>query len=586
MGIRHALILFLLCLARSIFAQNWSAVDPYAYNDETVVYVALKTNVPTDPMTDFVVAAFIDDECRAEAKAPVVGIDSSQFFVLRVMGDQTTDLGKTISFKVYHKPMQNTYTITPPTVITYTGESLGIPSNPIIFSFDREIGETVALQSLFVSVSRHAYGQITRIKLEPNPYNASFDAYAIQVSLNGALEDWPAAGVQRAEDDLLSFEITPHYPGTYQLQATLGDTPIDLLDMTGGSMSPIKIGNQLDLQKGWQWCSNPYGDITADNIYDIFNSHVFIEARTQQDLLYKDPTWGYFGTIMETGIAQNTCYKVKMSDTPAPTFLLNGHYDSAYQILLNGEWTWVAIPYYYDHAIFEALDPSKVTIPEGMTIVSKEDGQAEFDGTAWKGDLTILRKGQGLMVYCPLSEPFTLNFLPEAGMQLNNAPSRQADIYPEASRESTNWHYDASRFMNNTTVIAAIPDVANLSAEWTIGAFVTNECRGEGHFIDGHFFITIHADHGETISLKLRHEPTGQTFDVEEKLTTGQMHIGSLRAPLLLHTDAYLSGINQSRTEQVTADCYDLTGRRQTGTHKGLILQRQTNGKISKILVR
>ena len=121
MKIRHTLILLLLCWTHSLFAQNWPVIDPFAYNDETVVYATLQTNVPSDPMSDFVVGAFIGNECRAQAVTPHVGIDGSQFFILRVAGDQTADLGKVITFMVYHKPMGMTYEIAPPNPITYTG---------------------------------------------------------------------------------------------------------------------------------------------------------------------------------------------------------------------------------------------------------------------------------------------------------------------------------------------------------------------------------------------------------------------------------------------------------------------------------
>lgn len=105
---------FLLCNTLWLLAQSWTAEDPFKYNDETVVYATIQSNVPSDPMTDFVVAAFVDGECRVEAREPVTGVDGSQFFILRVRGDQPADLGKAISFRVYHKPMYKTYNLTPP----------------------------------------------------------------------------------------------------------------------------------------------------------------------------------------------------------------------------------------------------------------------------------------------------------------------------------------------------------------------------------------------------------------------------------------------------------------------------------------
>ena len=87
MRIRCAFILTLLWLTRCAFSQSWGVVDPFAYNDETVVYATLSSNVESDPMSDFVLGAFIDGTCRAEDVSPVLGRDGAAFFIMRVGGD-------------------------------------------------------------------------------------------------------------------------------------------------------------------------------------------------------------------------------------------------------------------------------------------------------------------------------------------------------------------------------------------------------------------------------------------------------------------------------------------------------------------
>ncbi|MCR5818845.1 MAG: hypothetical protein K6F89_07105 [Prevotella sp.] len=577
MRTRHALIFFLLCLAHVSFAQNWQVENPYAYNDETVVYATLNTNVPNDPMTDFVMAAFVGDECRATATAPYVGNDGSQFFVLRVLGDQTEDLGKSIVFKVYHKPMGMTYEVTSQNAINYNGESVGTPSQPVVFNLDRQHGEPIALQSFYLIADTAIYGKTTRIKLEPNPANASFDAYSVQISFSGEMLQWTTVEQQRVTNDPLSFDITPLYPGQMMVQVTVGNDYYDVTNKVTDEMNSFHVGDILKLEKGWQWRSNAFGEIGPYNINMVFAGDNLIEARTQDGLLYNDPTWGYFGTLMESGIPQNTCYKVKMADEPSPVILTDGLNNYGYSIQLNGDWTWVAVPYYYDRDLADALDPKKASLPEGMVVVTKEDGSAEFDGTAWKGDLVTLRKGQGLMVYSPLSGSYTLDFTYEGDMPIpNGTPARLYNL------SGNHWLYDASRFMNNTTVVAAIADAEELSSEWSIGVFAGNECRGEGHFIDGQFFITVHADRGEQVNMKLRHEPTGRTFEIAETLTAGQMRIGSISQPVMLHADKSLLGIDETRTVAKNAACYDMTGRKIVGKGRGIILLRQADGKVVK----
>jgi len=591
----------MLCIVHGSLAQGWQVDDPYAYNDETVVYATLKTNVPDDPMSDFVLAAFIDSDCRAQATMPQLGNDGSQFFVLRVRGDQTDDQGKTIRFKAYHKPMGLTYSLA--LTVTYTGQSVGTPSHPILFNLERQQGQPVALESFSLVSDPVVYGQPNRLTLQPVPSNASFDSYSLQLSVSGSISQWTAARLERVWSDAIEFDVTPYYPGSLALTVTVGGKPVDVTDRATGSRNTLLVGDQIDLHAGWQWRSNAYGFITASNINEVFSGSQLVEVRTQDGLLYNDPVWGYFGTLMDMGIAQNTCYKVKMQTDPQPVVLTDGYYVESHLVRLGAGWTWVAVPYYYDRPLADALSPAQNNLPEGMVVVSKEDGSAEFDGAQWKGDLTTLRKGQGLMVYNPLSESVFLTFASETSMPVNEASRTLNDSLAAPAARAASvlpWHYDASRFMNNTTVVAALPEVEGLSAEWTVGVFAGDECRGEGHYADGLFFITIHADRGERIALKLRHQPSGQTFDISETLTAGPLRLGSLSRPVVLHADVSMLGIRETHTVPSAPDApaaldapdalaapssYDLTGRRTARQHRGLLLQRKADGTVRKILV-
>lgn len=578
MRIRCALLSLFLCLTQWVFSQDWLVVSPYAYNDETVVYATLQSNVPGDPMSDFVVAAFIDGECRAEAATPSMGVDGSQFFILRVRGDQTDDKGKTITFKAYHKPMRMTYDLTPARTVLYTGESEGTPSNRIVLSLERQTGPPVELESLFMMYDQLVAGKTTRVELVPVPNDATFDAYSIALSFSGPFAGWDAIQVQRVDGSPLFFDLTPQYPGKMSLQATLGGQPITIRDVTGGPLTKMEVGASVPLESGWHWRSNPYGDIVQYNIGWIFPSEQFVEARTQDALLYNDPTWGYFGTLMEQGIAQNTCYKLKMASTATPATLTQGRYVAGYSVTLDGDWTWVGCPYYYDRLIGNAVPKGAV---EGMVIVTKENGSAEYDGTTWKGDLKVLRSGEGLMVYNPTAEACTLTFTPESLLPQGNqaAPARAAQVSP--------WHYDASRFMNNTTIVATLLD-EELSDDWLVGVFVGDECRGEGHYVDGLFFITAHTERGEAVSLRLCHEPTGRQMAIDGTITTNQMRLGSLSQPVVLHSQELALSVHGAEPELRGASCEvrDLTGRRVTASHRGIQLRRQTDGTVRKVIIK
>ena len=583
MRLRHKLIISLLYFVQSAFAQNWVVSAPHAYNHETVVYATVQSNVPTDPMTDFVVGAFIGNQCRAKVEAPTVGKDRKQFFILRVKGDYTADAGKTIDFRVYYKPFGVSYSVEPAAPVMFSGESVGQPSHPIPLSLQRQEGAPVALQGVTFQSEPLAAGLTTRVRLQPVPANATFDAYDLWFMFNGTMKGWKTIQAQSVVNDPLSFDFTPAYPGSFKVQLMLNTSPVKLLDAEGQSLSAIEVGGLLQLEQGWQWRSNAYGDIAGNSMQAVFSGSALAEARSQQSLLFNDPELGYFGPLLQEGIAQNTCYKVKMNTTPAPAVLLGGHFEQNHTQLLSGEWTWVGVPYYYDRLLSVALTTEVSPLAEGMVVVSKEDGSAEFDGTQWKGDLSVLRSGQGVMVYNPTGDALPLTFATEAGMP-QEASEPQAQ-----SRRLRAWQYDASRFMNNTTIVATLPQAAGLGPDYTIGVFAGNECRGEGHYVDGYFFITAHADRGEQVSLRLRHEPTGRTWAIDGTIATGQLRLGSLQQPLVLQSQAVALGISDAplpgNSQSAGRACFDLMGRRVAGSQRGIVLRRQADGTVRKVMV-
>ena len=76
------------------------------------------------------------------------------------------------------------------------------------------------------------------------------------------------------------------------------------------------------------------------------------------------------------------------------------------------------------------------------------------------------------------------------------------------------WDYDHTKFASNMTVVATLDNLED-GDRYTIGAFVGDECRGEGRFIDGLAFITIHSDGGEEVKFRLYDTLTGIFSDID-----------------------------------------------------------------------
>lgn len=107
----------LLLFATGTWAQNWVAPSETDYPSENPVYV--RVNINGVPQLKAIVAAFIDNSCRAVAESSNITIGNEGMYALRVMGDNATDLNKDITFKVSYAGVVYTMTKT----IPFTGET-------------------------------------------------------------------------------------------------------------------------------------------------------------------------------------------------------------------------------------------------------------------------------------------------------------------------------------------------------------------------------------------------------------------------------------------------------------------------------
>ena len=397
--------------------------------------------------------------------------------------------------------------------------------------------------------------------------------------------DWSTVETPTIEDnDVYGWEdvvTVSGSNGSYTYDATLpGQYSVFV---SGNEPMPFEVPAKVSLASGWQWRSNPYGDVEAGESLETFFGDNLVEARTYDKLLYNDSEWGYWGSLKDEvsadipwAIAQAQMYKVKMN-AAQEAYLYGGHPGEDVSQSLAPGWNWVGSPYLYDRLLSNALPGGG----EGMVIVSKADGSAEWNGQAWEGDLKVIRKGQGYLVYTPQED-----YLPLMTEVFGGMP--QGDETPAGARASKRsfWSYDHTQFASNMTIVAEINEQCAMNNEqWSIGAFVGDECRGEGTIENGRAFITVHTDGGEQVSFRLRNELTGELYDIDQTVRSGAQRLGSLKAPLQLTSQAVVTGVNNVQcTMNNVQERYDLGGRAVKATTKGLTIQRQADGTVRKVV--
>ena len=371
--------------------------------------------------------------------------------------------------------------------------------------------------------------------LTPDPVDAEVDPSRVEVTITPdsyVSEEWKSiVEIVPTDETMLNYTIRPHSVGRATISVKLDGVEV--------ATSHVGIGQRYMQKAGWKWASL-YGGGVSWNSPEYELGNVVEEIRSEDALLHNDPEYGYFGDLnsLDTG----TCYKIKVKEEEPGLLDLRIMYTGAYEDMRTYRqivpmWNWLGNPYQYDHDINSVFvkEENRNVFNVGDRIVSKDDGFAEYNGEKWTGTLTTLRAGLGYMYFNAGSENVDMEleheyYMPQ-GTPVMNVPQHKQSV----------WTYNSAPFADNMTIVA---DLGNdYSAErFTVGAFVGDECRGEGEMIDGKCFITVHADKGETISFKLHDAVSGEMRTINEQLPFAKM-AGSFRAPQRMTVGGIVTGI-------------------------------------------
>lgn len=322
-----------------------------------------------------------------------------------------------------------------------------------------------------------------------------------------------------------------------------------------------RVKEKVNLHTGWNWVSFISAGISP---YEMESS--LEEARSQTSLIINDPNWGLFGNL--GWMDSYEAYKIKMKEeaemleyilTEGKALNENGYVDD--KILEHG-WNWVSYPYEYEYAVEEIFDATQFN--EGDIILSKEDGMVTLTDGAWEGNLTSLIPNQGYLIYSNTEGEYSVT-MPNR-YELEQGEFRRLEEAQQ--RDRSVWSYDGSRFANTMAIIGTfnIED----AADYTIGAFVGDECRGEGKFVNGRAYITAAGEAGEVVTLRLYNTWTGEYFDVAEEVAFTDL-AGSVKAPVRFNAGT-------TAIDNLSSDALTIQGH--VATADGTIQVLDVQGKV------
>ena len=294
----------------------------------------------------------------------------------------------------------------------------------------------------------------------------------------------------------------------------------------------ITVNEKINVPAGWSWISLTSGTNTT-------KIPTLVEARSQSQLVYNDPVYGYFGDL-EMMYPSYDAYKLDMEES----YIMYPTYNVDYATFLTGEkismalntgWNWIGYPYEYRYMVSDVFDATQFA--EGDIILSKNSGLAALKNGEWENDFE-LEPNTGYMIYhngdeTSVGYPGRFELPQGAFVAVERAIDNSANSTKSMTRNGSVWNYDGSRFANTMAIIGKL-EMNDLAEDYTIGAFVGDECRGEGKVVNGTAYITVAGDGGEEVSFRLYNKWNGQYSDVNTKLAFTDL-AGSVNAPVILN---------------------------------------------------
>ena len=372
-----------------------------------------------------------------------------------------------------------------------------------------------------------------------------------------------------------------------------------MLNEDGSEYTQITVPVEIPFNNaGWDWIYMPtnYELQNEDGSYKSWmnrdKNNRIIDLRSQTDLLYNDDTYGLFGSIYSMD-AWSGMYKIKAAyENPEDAMFVSDmeiYWEMFYPTVKRG-YNWIGYPCEWDITIDQFNTLNEWNNPsDGDKIIGKT-GFAEYDAVEglWLAQEGFtLQAGKGYLYYSNNEEEYELDLIyrPE-----DMAQARLPRQVAARQLEKKVWNYDAGAFADNMAVVARIEGLEN-PENYSIGAFVNGECRGEGSVVSkGRMMISVAGIAGEKVTFRLYNKVTGEFADVAETVKYAQT-LGSLKAPLAL-TVPEVTGISSVvATDKVQAEgIYDMNGRRVNSmTQSGVyVVKTMVDGKLEtkKVVVK
>ena len=409
-------------------------------------------------------------------------------------------------------------------------------------------------------------------------FEPEYLSHRVNVSDENFPEDWDAVNIDgtricgRALCNFVSIKATYDAASQEGLESAENNPETEM---------SATVKEKVDITEGWNWISLASGPAYIENIQNEDGNALLVEARSQTELVYNDPVFGFFGDLYEMIPGQAYKLDAEMEGTIFVDFFTND-YSPLYENVdfdqnINPRWNWVGYPYEYQYWLSETYDAT--ALAEGDMVITKDGDMAIIKDGEWTGDFRV-KPNTGFMLY-------------HNGDGVTLPMSARGDLYQgywegnaiprTKGRDISVWHYDGSRFANMMAVVGQL-NIDNAD-DYTIGAFVGDECRGAGKIIDGLVLVSLAGEAGEEVTFRIHNEWTGEFFELKNVLGFTDI-AGSLKNPVMLDVPEEVTAIESVSTSGINfsgnvLNLGEYTGVATVTTVDGKVVAKTTESSIA-----
>lgn len=330
--------------------------------------------------------------------------------------------------------------------------------------------------------------------------------------------------------DATEQAFTPTEDGIYYVAVQNGDCYSEASKAYRVQLSDhIDLG--LDLAKGWNWVSTNLSDEGYKKATDFVKP---IESKVERLVgfsseLVRDPKLGLVGNLNDLDPAES--YLLEVNEAAECVWSGTAYKPETTPIALKRGWNWLGYVPVSENTLAKSLETLS---PVEGDVIKGYDAFATFSGGKWVGTLESMTPGLGYMYFSGAETTF--HYPTVRVFEVIDGPSKTKGL--AASADNAPWHLERNKYPFNMTMIAGVyaNDGVAPAGYYTIGAFVGEECRGIGQYVEDKLFMTIYGDveQQETITFKAFDNATMEECAVTESIEFGNAMVGSMASPFTL----------------------------------------------------